>query len=242
MDAGDARARVAGAMGWRARLADVAGFVLRPTFAAQPMAPGRAAATALAVVVALSVVILTLMRLLLTMLDQYMGFLPAPAEQRFGIDDLVWPLVFAPVLEELAFRGWLTGRIAALRFAGYGFVALALLLADYSVGEGAAGWLPILAVGAVFAGLIQWGLTRHRDRHVPAWFTRRFHWIVWGSAGLFGVIHLGNFGPVPGPLGVLVVLPQVIGGVLLAYTRTRLGLAAAMLHHAAYNAVYLWII
>jgi membrane protease YdiL (CAAX protease family) len=31
--------------------------------------------------------------------------------------DVIEFLVLAPVLEELAFRGWLTGRIAALRFA-----------------------------------------------------------------------------------------------------------------------------
>ena len=38
---------------------------------------------------------------------------------------------------------------------------------------------------------------------------------------------------------VLAVLPQTIGGLLLAYTRTRLGLRAAMLQHALYNALYL---
>jgi membrane protease YdiL (CAAX protease family) len=74
---------------------------------------------------------------------------------------------------------------------------------------------------------------------VPAWFTRNFHWFVWGSTLLFGLIHLGNYEPLTHPLGVLVVLPQTIGGLLLAYTRTRLGLRAAMLHHAAYNALFL---
>jgi membrane protease YdiL (CAAX protease family) len=74
---------------------------------------------------------------------------------------------------------------------------------------------------------------------VPAWFARHFHWFVWGSSLLFGLIHLGNYEPLAHPLGVLVVLPQTIGGLLLAYTRTRLGLGAAMAHHAAYNALFL---
>jgi hypothetical protein len=34
-----------------------------------------------------------------------------------------------------------------------------------------------------------------------------------------------------------VVAPQLIGGLFLAYVRTRLGLRAAMAHHAAYNAL-----
>jgi membrane protease YdiL (CAAX protease family) len=62
---------------------------------------------------------------------------------------------------------------------------------------------------------------------------------VWGSTLLFGLMHLGNYEPLAHPLGVLAVLPQTIGGLLLAYTRTRLGLGAAMAHHAAYNAVFL---
>ena len=111
----------------------------------------------------------------------------------------------------------LRGQVAALRFAAYGFAAM----------------------GLVFAGLIHWGLTSHRDTTVPAWFTLHFHWVVWGSTLLFGLIHLGNFTALTHPLGLLVVLPQTIGGLLLAYTRTRLGLRAAIAHHAAFNAVWL---
>jgi hypothetical protein len=37
---------------------------------------------------------------------------------------------------------------------------------------------------------------------------------------------------------LIAVAPQVVGGVLLAYTRTRLGLGWAILHHSAYNAVF----
>jgi membrane protease YdiL (CAAX protease family) len=145
----------------------------------------------------------------------------------------------APLLEELAFRGWLKGRIAALRFALYGFAAMGLFLAapympaQYVTDVSSAG------VGVVFVGLLHWGATRNQGNRVPAWFTRHFHWIVWGSSLAFGLIHLGNYEPLAHPLGLLVVLPQTLGGLVLAYTRTRLGLGAAMAHHAAYNALYL---
>jgi hypothetical protein len=86
---------------------------------------------------------------------------------------------------------------------------------------------------------VQWSRWRHVDTAVPGWFVRHYRWFVWGSTVLFGLTHLGNFEPLAHPVGLLVVLPQTIGGLLLAYTRTRLGLGAAMAHHAAYNAVWL---
>ena len=227
-------------MSLRARLVDVAEFAVRPTYVAQPMTWGGAAALALLAVFAFDMALDTLAHALTAAWDQSAGFLPAPIEYETTLaEDLIEFLILAPVLEELAFRGWLTGRIAALRFAAYGFAALALFIAALFV-EPEYG-APISVAGSllVFAGLIHWSRTRHRDTAVPAWFTRHFRWFVWGSALVFGLIHLGNYEPLAHPLGVLVVLPQTIGGLLLAYTRTRLGLGAAMAHHAVYNAVFL---
>jgi hypothetical protein len=133
----------------------------------------------------------------------------------------------------------LTGRIAALRFAAYGLAAMGLMMASLFVLADYAKPVAYAGAAVAFAGLIHWHLTRARDTAVPAWFNRHFHWIVWGSSLLFGLIHLGNYEPLQSPIGLLVVLPQTIGGLLLAYTRTRLGLGAAVAHHAAYNAVYL---
>jgi len=224
----------------RERLADIARFMARPTFASQPMPWGRAAVLALLAVFALDMAVDQLAYVLIDGWDSEAGFLPEPLDFDGSLtQDLLEFLVIAPLLEELAFRAWLTGRTAALRFAIYGFTALGLMLAGvYAPAEYA---MPMALAGAacVFAGLIHWGRTRHRDRSVPVWFTRRFHWFVWGSSLLFGLIHLGNYEPLSHPLGLLVVLPQTIGGLLLAYTRTRIGLGAAMAHHAAYNAVFL---
>lgn len=231
---------MAGASGWRARLADVARFVVRPSFVAQPMAWGRAAALAFVAVFALDMVIDTLVHALTAAWDQSADFLPAPIENETTLaEDLIEFLILAPVLEELAFRGWLTGRIAALRFAAYGFAALALFIAALFVDPDYGAPMSVAGSLLVFAGLIHWSRTRRRDTAVPAWFTRHFRWIVWGSALVFGLIHLGNYEPLTHPLGLLVVLPQTIGGLLLAYTRTRLGLGAAIAHHAAYNAIFL---
>lgn len=227
-------------MGWRERLADAARFILRPTPVGAPLPWGRAALAALAAVFAFDLVLDFLAVELTALLDAGGGFLPEPIEQDTTLaEDLFGYLLLAPVLEELVYRGWLTGRVAALRFAVYGFAAEALLFASLFAAPDMAMPLALAGVGIVFAGLVHWSLTRTRDTAVPAWFTRHFHWIVWGSSLLFGLVHLGNFAPLTHPLGVLVVLPHTIGGLLLAYTRTRLGLGAAMAHHAAYNAIFL---
>ncbi len=216
----------------------MARFALRPSFVAQPMAWGRTAALALLAVFALDIALGLLIEGALAAVDGATGWLPAPVEEPITFaEDLFTALLVAPLLEELLFRGWLSGRAAALRFAMFGFAALALFAASLIVSPYVATPMALAGVAMAFAGLIRWSQTRHFDIAVPAWFPRHFRWLVWGSSLLFGLIHLGNYAPLNHPLGLLVVLPQTIGGVLLAYTRTRLGLRAAIAHHAAYNAV-----
>lgn len=230
----------AGAMSLAERLADVARFAVRPGFIARPMVWGRAAALALLVVFALDLALDTLVTWLIATWDAGAGFLPGPVEEDIPfLEDAFNALLVAPVLEELAFRAWLTGRIASLRFAAYGFAAMGVLMASLVVPPDWATPLALAGAGIALAGLIHWNAARDRDTGVPLWFTRNFHWIVWMSSVAFGLIHLGNYEAVSHPLGVLVVLPQAIGGLLLAYTRTRLGLGAAIAHHAAYNALFL---
>jgi membrane protease YdiL (CAAX protease family) len=223
-------------------LADVLRFVRRPDFRAEPVVWSRTAALALLVLIALDLAQFAFASRILDALGAGSAaeILPRskPPDGSFATEVFTGLLV-APLLEELLFRGWLTGRGAGLRFAAYGFAALALFAASAAFifvnprALGAAGAL------VVFAGLLHWLRTRTRDKAVPAWFRRHFPWLVWGSSLLFGLIHLGNHEALSHPLGIVVVLPQVIGGLLLAWTRTRLGLAAAIGHHAAFNAVWL---
>jgi len=222
------------------RVSDAARFMLRPTPHGSPLPWGRAFLVALFVVLALDLALDALVAAVTALLDARLDFLPDQIEQDTTLaEDLFGFLLLAPVLEELVYRGWLTGRVAALRFAVYGFTAEAIFIAALFVSEDMAMPLALGGVAVALAGLVQWSLTRTRDTAVPAWFKRHFHWFVWGSTLLFGLAHLGNYEALTSPLGVLVVLPQTIGGLLLAYTRTRLGLGAAMAHHAAYNAVFL---
>jgi membrane protease YdiL (CAAX protease family) len=236
-DTGDARAR---ATSLRERLADIGQFLMRPSYLVQPMAWERASALVLVFVFALDLTLDWLAYAGVTAWDAEAGFLPEPIDFPATLaEDLFGFLILAPVVEELVFRGWLSGRVAALKFGAWGLAAMGLFTASLYGDPDLATLLNIAGLAMVFAGLVHWSRNRDFETDVPVWFTRHFHWIVWGSSLAFGLIHLGNYEPLAHPLGLLVVLPQTIGGVLLAYTRTRLGLGAAMAHHAAYNALFL---
>jgi len=226
-------------MTWRERLADVAGFTVRPAYAAQPIGWGRELVVALAAVAAIHLVVTAAVLLPVSQWARGAGILPTPVPLDMSPGALVFSfVVIAPVTEELLFRGWLSGRVATLRFALYGAAALALLLGSLAFPQGERAPMALAAVAAVFAGLVHWGLTFRRDARVPEWFVRHFAPIVWGSSLVFGLIHLGNYAGFANPAGLLVVLPQTVGGLLLAYVRTRIGLVAAILYHATYNGLF----
>jgi hypothetical protein len=222
------------------RLTEAARFMAAPRYPAQPAARGREAARVLLAAGALHLGLLALLIAPLWLAARSIGVLPAPdaAADRFATSPLAF-LVIAPLLEELVFRSWLTGRAAALRFAACGFLAMALMLAGVTVLPDHGRMLAWAGAGVALAGLVHWSLNRERLREVPPAFIRHFGWIVWGQAMLFGLIHLGNYQSLASPLGLAVVLPQVTGGLLLAYIRTRAGLAAGIAYHAGYNGLVL---
>jgi membrane protease YdiL (CAAX protease family) len=152
-------------------------------------------------------------------------------------------VVFAPVVEEVTFRGWLSGRRAALQFAGRGLVILVLLTVGavlFEIGASlqVARLVQIVALGYGLYALVAWLRQRKHEDHVPAWFNRNYRYLVWGSTIAFGAVHLTNYEEFTGPLDLILVLSQTLGGLVLAYTRTRLGLSAAIAQHAFFNALF----
>lgn len=236
----DARARVGDGLSLGGRLLDAVRFAARPTFVAAPMPWGWGAAAALVAVFVAACLLDALAWRLITLWDGQSAFLlpltrgyDSPGEIAFKA------LLLAPVVEEALFRGWMSGRAAALRFAALGIAAHLCFLGSLWASEA---WRMALDLGGIaiaFFGLFQWLSRRERERQVPGWFVRHFHWLVWGSSLVFALIHLGNYGPLTDPRGVLVVSSQLIGGLTLAYVRTRIGLVPAMAYHAAYNALLL---
>jgi membrane protease YdiL (CAAX protease family) len=161
---------------------------------------------------------------------------PQPIDQGMSLsEDLITGVILAPILEEAFFRGWLNGKLAALRFAAVAGLAVVLVVAGSFMGAQSYAIIFAISLIILVLGLAQWLATRKVDTQVPEWFSAHFGKFVWGSAIVFGLTHLGNFEDFSSPIDVIVVMSQTLGGLVLAYTRTRLGLGAAMAQHAVFN-------
>ncbi len=144
-------------------------------------------------------------------------------------------VIVAPIAEEAVFRGWLSGRPRALWLLGC-LVAAIVALVTIKAGQTAmaAGLAAIL-----LAGIAGW--VALRKRLTPGWFTRHFSAIFYASAVIFGLIHVVNYAA-PGLLHLPMILPQIWAGLTLGFVRTRIGLSAAMLMHAASNGLMLGLV
>ncbi len=153
-------------------------------------------------------------------------------------------IVWAPIVEETAFRLPLTAfrprylMISGAILLGVFGIAFDLVLGDaliLGLVESAIG-LVLIVLGAASALS-----PRIRGRASALW-RRHFALIAWSSAVFFGLAHLSNFDlPDNGILTVigapLLVSSQILGGLVLAFARVWLGLWAAILIHAGFNAV-----
>jgi membrane protease YdiL (CAAX protease family) len=182
------------------------------------------------VVTLLAFHLIVLLLVLAPLLKLWQSAMGLPAPEAFGAVSKGWlvPLVvlIAPIGEEVAFRGWLTGRPRALWLLAGGLLAMVgLHAAEVPASFG------VLAMGLVAPGGWWW----LRRRGVPGWFEAAFPVLFALSIAVFGLSHLSNYPRLS--LALLpMVLPQVWAGLVLSYTRMRIGLVASMLIHAAANA------
>lgn len=211
-------------------------FVRRPALPETSVREG--ALTVLARVFALDV--LAMLALILAAMVAVAAGVYIPETALAGIEFtpviVLLVVVVAPVLEELVFRGWLSGRpgvllallALGLGAAGFGAVHATQPLAGFAVLVGG-------AVAAIAA------LVLLRRRAAMGWFAAFFPLFYWISVIAFALVHLWNFDE--GSLLILLplVLPQFILGMLLGYVRVQVGLWAAILLHAAHNSAALSI-
>lgn len=222
--------------GPRVALRDLAAYLRHPRLTT-PLGIRKAEAwRVFALLLALELAVLLAVILPLVELWQHAFGLPDPT----AFDQLPpgWllpiALVAAPIGEEIAFRGWLTGRVRALWLLG---CAVAIALLAYVSTKGAAP----LAVGIgtlvlILAAPIGWFVLRKRG--TPRWFERAFPAIFYLVLIAFALTHLTNY-PRISLLLVPMVLPQAWIGLMLGYTRMRVGLIGSMLMHLTSNGVVL---
>jgi membrane protease YdiL (CAAX protease family) len=216
----------------RTVLAEFAAYCAHP----HPIAPQRADWRRWGLMLLLYLAGLALLGTLVSLWQRALH-LPGPEAFRgFSARMLIMVTVLiAPVGEEVAFRGWLTGRPRALWLLGVGLVAGALLVAVQVPRYATPAALGVVALVPV--ALAGWWLLRRRAE-APGWFVRGFGLWYWLSVAVFGLAHLSNYPRLAWAL-VPMVLPQLWGGVVFSYVRMRQGLVASMLCHAAGNATAL---
>lgn len=214
-------------------LRELAAFLRRPRLL-QP-AGLRAAESwrALALLTALHVGVMLVAILPLIALWQKRFGLPMP--DAFGKLPSGWlipiTVLVAPVLEEILFRGWQTGRPRALWLLGSVAAFGVLLVASPGLKPLAVAALLLALLVAALGG---WLWLRKRDE-APAWYRAAFPALFWSVALGFAAVHLMNY-PSTSLASLPMVLPQLWAALLLGFTRQRLGLPAAMLQHASANA------
>ena len=169
----------------------------------------------------------------------------AGAQHRLDLDNIPWlqAVLWAPLVEELVFRYGLRKPVTLLWLLPASLCALL-------VGPQA---LTITLVGLIV--LACWWTQRFAaaGRRAPlAWRHRRryramFFWVLHLSCLAFAAIHLANFSHSSTPLWVLplLVLPQWLTGLVLAWIRVRRGFGAAVALHAVFNAgplLVVWLV
>ena len=217
-------------------LREIPAYLRRPQLVAPPGLRKREAWLQLVALIVFEIAVLMIVVLPLVLAWKHAFNLPDPT----AFDQLPkgWllpvALVIAPLGEELFFRGWLTGRVRALWLLGCALAFGALLYAS------TAGLHP-LAVGVLFlllllAAPIGWFALRKSG--VPRWFGVGFPSIFYLVLAAFALVHLTNY-PSFSPLMIPLVLPQAWIGLMLGYTRMRIGLPGSMLMHLCSNGAVL---
>lgn len=157
----------------------------------------------------------------------------AGAQHRLDMHNIPWlhALLWAPLVEELVFRFGL--RQPAKAFWLLPFVLPAMLMGPR--------WQAMLLVGAGIL-LCCWLQARGRASWQPSWrwraaYRRGFPVYLHLACLAFGAVHLHNFSFSSASwwLLPLMVAPQWLTGLVLAWLRVRRGIGAAIALHAIFN-------
>ena len=154
-------------------------------------------------------------------------------------------VVVAPLSEEIAFRGWLSGRpghvLAIVLAIPAALVAVAVTSAFAGEGLGEI-WLGALigVLVAAVAALATIYALRRRD--AMGWFQRLFPLFFWLSTLAFSLIHIFNFPADQMVMALPLVLPQFATGAILGYIRVNYGLWASILLHTLHNGTFIGLV
>lgn len=151
---------------------------------------------------------------------------------------LVWIAAIvlgAPLIEELIFRSWISGRPGHVMAAAIilGAAGIAAFMGVSKTGEEAQAGVAAAVIGGGLLGLVPIIILRGRPPMV--WFQRIFPVLFWLVTLAFGFMHLLNYQAASLLLLIPLALPQIVAGSIFGYVRVHHGLWAAILLHALHN-------
>lgn len=179
--------------------------------------------------------------------DNYFGFDYEESEtERSKLMSLLLVGLAGPFVEELLFRLPMrlnTRNLSVSVALGVVLFALGkqinLLIQPWFTNEDLRGLAQLLIKLLMAAALscIIWLIIRRFNSALAAFCARRFTWIFYFFTLLFGFAHITNSALSWHNLLYVVplTLPQLIGGLLLGYTRINLGLKYAIIQHSVWN-------
>lgn len=146
----------------------------------------------------------------------------------------VTAVIAAPLLEESIFRLPLRGKISDWVLSG----SVVILVG--------AAWVSglnrsvMIGIGTALTGLnLYVWFSVGRRLVLPRIYQAYPRVIFYGLTGIFGAIHITNYGVQVWPLLPILVLPQVIVGLWLGFIRLHYGFGWAVLAHSFHNACLL---
>ncbi|TRD11584.1 CPBP family intramembrane metalloprotease [Erythrobacter insulae] len=146
-------------------------------------------------------------------------------------------VIGAPLIEELVFRSWLSGRPRYLIVIPIMLIAgvIAAFLGVSRTGEAAEIGVGLAILGGLAVSLI--AMIAVWKSGPAAWFKTIFPGAFWLSSAAFALVHFANY--TEGSFFVLLplVLPQFVLGSIAAYLRVHYGLWTAIAIHALHNGI-----
>jgi len=222
-------------------LLDFWNFLRRPL--AERLTAGIGQKLTLVVLIVALDILLSLMTTPLDLLVEAGGYAVKSAQTEFDpLIALLGSVVVAPVSEEIYFR---LGLAPNLLFLFISLVLSTVLYAPKLFGgifsnESLYIGANVLFYLALSAGicLFFWVRERRGQRYTD-FFDRYAGWYYYLGALLFALAHLGNYAQQPPVWAMLIlVLPQLIGGLTFGYLRIRLGFWYGVLAHMLTNLLF----
>lgn len=143
-------------------------------------------------------------------------------------------VILGPLVEEIIFRGWLSGTWRSVLASAFGLTAIyggSALLDPYLV-EGSA-IKPLIPAAGAIAIFSAFSSLDNANRIFG--FERVFPFVFYAQAVAFGTLHFQNYAASSSAIALFATLPLIACGLIWGYARIRLGLASAVILHAAYN-------